>query len=215
MIKFSNCIPFVLMLGTLAGCNVGIKGSGVSKTESRDVVDFKSVSSEAVGDVNVTIGESQSVEVTIDDNLLPLLVTEVVDGELKIRTTGSFSTSIGLKVNITTPSLDSIRSSGVGSVKIEGLDSEQLAIGISGVGDVSAKGKVQNLNVTVSGVGSADLDELLADNVSVTVSGVGGADVFASKSVNASTSGVGSINVSGNPAEKKESKTGIGSIKFE
>ncbi|MCU0718696.1 MAG: DUF2807 domain-containing protein [Pirellula sp.] len=179
------------------------------------VADFKSVSSEAVGDVNVTIGDSQSVEVTMDDNLLPLLVTEVVDGELKIRTTGSFNTSIGLKVKITTPSLDSIRSSGVGNVKIDGLDSEQFAIGISGVGSVSANGKVQNLNVTVSGVGSADLDELVAENVSVTVSGVGGAEVYASKSVNASTSGVGNIKVLGNPAEKKESKSGIGSIKFE
>ncbi|MFN7289273.1 MAG: head GIN domain-containing protein [Pirellula sp.] len=215
MIKFSKCIPFALMLATLVGCNVGIKGSGVSKTESRNVADFKSVSSEAVGDVNVTIGDSQSVEVTIDDNLLPLLVTEVVDGVLKVKTTGSFSTSIGLKVNVTTPSLDSIHSSGVGNIKIEGLDSEQLAVELSGVGGVTAKGKVQNLDVTVSGVGSANLRELLAENVSVTVSGVGGAEVYASKSVNASTSGVGSIKVFGNPAEKKENKSGIGSIKFE
>ncbi len=215
MNKFTSYLPFALMLAALIGCNVGIKGSGISKTEARVVADFKSVSSEAVGDVNVTIGDSQSVEVTMDDNLLPLLVTEVVDGELKIRTTGSFNTSIGLKVKITTPSLDSIRSSGVGNVKIDGLDSEQFAIGISGVGSVSANGKVQNLNVTVSGVGSADLDELVAENVSVTVSGVGGAEVYASKSVNASTSGVGNIKVLGNPAEKKESKSGIGSIKFE
>ena len=215
MIKFSNCIPVALMLATLVGCNVGIKGSGVSKTESRNVADFKSVSSEAVGDVNVTIGDSQSVEVTMDDNLLPLLVTEVVDGELKIRTTGSFSTSIGLKVNVTTPSLDSIHSSGVGNIKIEGLDSEQFAVGLSGVGGVTAKGKVQNLDVTVSGVGSANLRELLAENVYVTVYGVGGTEVYASKWVNASTSGVGSITVFGSPAEKKENKSGIGSIKFE
>jgi hypothetical protein len=215
MFKFLNCIPVALMLATLVGCNVGIKGSGVAKTESRNVADFKSVSSEAGGDVDVTIGDSQSVEVTIDDNLLPLLVTEVVDGELKIRTTGSFSTSIGLNVKITTPSLDSIRSSGVGNVKIEGLDSEQLTVALSGVGGVTAKGKVQTLDITVSGVGSANLKELLAESVSVTVSGVGGADVYASKWVNATTSGVGSINVFGNPAEKKERRSGVGSIKFE
>jgi hypothetical protein len=206
---------FCLLLTTLVGCSVGIKGSGVSKTESREVGDFKSISSTAVGDVFVTIGETQSVEVTIDDNLTSLLVTEVVDGMLKIKTTGAFSSSIGLKVNITTPTLESVNSSGVGHIKIEGLDSEQFAIDLSGVGGVAAKGKVQNLNVTVSGVGSAALSELQAENVSVTVSGVGGAEVYAANSVNATTSGVGSIKVSGNPKEKKESKTGIGSIKFE
>ena len=171
--------------------------------------------SDAVADINVTIGESKSVEVTSDDNILPMLVTEVVDGELKIRTKGSFNTSIGLKVKITTPSLDSVNSSGVGKVNIEGLDSEQLAIVLSGVGSVSAKGRVQNLDVTVSGVGSAQLRELTAESVSVAVTGVGGAEVYASKWVNASTTGVGSIKVFGNPAEKKENKAGVGSIKFE
>jgi hypothetical protein len=215
MTKFQIFTPIALMLVALLGCNVGIKGSGISKKESRDVGEFKSVSNDAVGDVQVTIGPSKSVDVTIDDNLLELVVTEVVDGELKIRTTGSFNTSIGLKVNITTPTLDSVNSSGVGKVDIDGLDSEQLAIGLSGVGSVSAKGRVQNLDVTVSGVGSAQLRELTAESVSVAVSGVGGAEVYASKWVNASTTGVGSIKVFGNPAEKKESKRGIGSIVFE
>lgn len=215
MSKVQLFTPIVLMLGALLGCDGGIKGSGVSKTESREVSDFKTVSSDAVADINVIIGESKSVEVTSDDNILPMLVTEVVDGDLKIRTKGSFNTSIGLKVKITTPSLDSVNSSGVGKVNIEGLDSEQLAIVLSGVGSVSAKGRVQNLDVTVSGVGSAQLRELTAESVSVAVTGVGGAEVYASKWVNASTTGVGSIKVFGNPAEKKENKAGVGSIKFE
>lgn len=215
MTKFQLFAPIALMFAVLLGCDVGIKGSGVSKTESRDIADFKIVSSDAVADVNVTIGEPKSVEVTSDDNLLPMIVTEVVDGELKIRTSGSFNTSIGLKLNITTPNLDSVNSSGVGKVNINGLDSEQFAIGLAGVGSVSVKGQVKNLDVTVSGVGSAKLRELTAESVSVTVSGVGGAEVYASKWVSASTTGVGSIKVFGNPTEKKENKAGVGTIKFE
>lgn len=220
MFRFSCFAPSALLvssfiLGASVGCGVGVKGSGVVKSELREVADFKSISSDIVGEVLVKMGESQSVEVTFDDNLLPMVSTEAVDGELRISTTGSFSTSVGLKINITTPSLDSVRSSGVGAVKIEGLNAETFSIALSGVGGISAKGEVKSLDVTVSGVGSADLDGLVAEEVSVTVSGVGGAKVHASKSVNASTTGVGSIRVSGNPSEKKESKSGVGSIKFE
>lgn len=215
MVKFIPCLMISLLLVTSLGCQIGIKGSGVAKTETRELADFKSISNEAVGDVVVTIGDSQSVEVTIDDNLMPLLVTEVENGVLKIKTTGSFSTSIGLSVKVTVPSLESLRSSGVGSVKVDGLKSENFSVVLSGVGGISAKGEVKTLDVEVSGVGSADLGELVAEDVTVTVSGVGGAVVHATNSVNASTSGVGGIEVRGNPGDRKEKKSGVGSIKFE
>ncbi len=123
MVKFIPSLMIPLLLVSSLGCQIGIKGSGVAKTETRQLADFKSISNEAVGDVIVTIGDTQSVEVTIDDNLMPLLVTEVENGVLKIKTTGSFSTSLGLNVKVTVPSLESLRSSGVGNTKIEGLKS--------------------------------------------------------------------------------------------
>lgn len=215
MVKFIPSLMIPLLLVSSLGCQIGIKGSGVSKTETRQLADFKSISNEAVGDVIVTIGDTQSVEVTIDDNLMPLLVTEVENGVLKIKTTGSFSTSLGLNVKVTVPSLESLRSSGVGNTKIEGLKSDRFSIVLSGVGGISAKGEVKTLDVEVSGVGSAELSELVAEDVTVTVSGVGGAVVHATNSVNASTSGVGGIEVLGNPGDKKETRTGIGSIEFE
>lgn len=214
MNRWAQAIAILGLLGVTPACNVGITGSGVSKTEVRELGEFRAVRNATVGNVIVAIGDSQSVEVTVDDNVLPIIVTEVIDGELVIKSSQSFSTSIGLKVSVTTPRLYSLSSSGVGSTRLTGMDGDELTIKLSGVGSVQADGRVESLNVSVSGVGNADLDNLLAENVSVKFSGVGSAYVHATKSVDASTSGVGSIKVSGNPGEKAVKQSGIGSVSF-
>jgi hypothetical protein len=71
---------------------------------------------------------------------------------------------------------------------------------------------VKSLEVTVSGVGDANLRELQAEDVTVTVSGTGGAAVYASKSVDATVSGVGDIDVFGNPDAVSQVTSGVGSI---
>lgn len=46
------------------------------------------------------------------------------------------------------------------------------------------------------------------------VSGVGGAKVHATQSVEAKTSGVGGVIVTGEPADRKTETSGIGSVEF-
>lgn len=197
------------------GLPVGIQGSGVAKTETREVGSFHSLRHDAVGDVTIQIGEPQDVQVTFDDNLLEILETSVVDGELRIKTTDSYNSSVGLKIQITVPSLDALKLTGVGSVQATGIDGESLTIQQSGVGKLKVDGKVKSLELDVSGVGSADLQGLQAETAKIVVSGVGGASVFASQSIDARTSGVGGIKVYGNPTEKKIKSSGIGTISLE
>ncbi|XZE19179.1 head GIN domain-containing protein [Pirellulaceae bacterium SH449] len=214
MNRLIQYFPVYATLLAVSGCSVAITGSGVSQSEARDLDEFRSIRNTTVGEVMITIGDNQTVEVTADDNILPLVVTEVVDGELIIKSTGNFSTSLGLLVNITTPMVESVSSAGVGNTKLLGIDSDKLNVRLSGVGSIQAEGSVKNLNVSVTGVGGVNFSKLIAENVSVKVSGVGSAVVHASQSINASTTGVGSIRVAGNPEEKTVKKTGVGSISF-
>lgn len=208
-------IPSALSLSGCEGFQVGIQGSGVSKTETRQVGSFNALSHNAVGEVSIEIGPTQNVEVTFDDNLLEIVDTSVVDGELRIKTSDSYSSTVGLKVRVTVPSIDHLNLSSVGSIKANGIDGDNLNIEQTGVGNLQVVGKVKNLNLKVTGVGKANLKELQAETATVKITGVGGATVYASESIDASTTGIGNIKVYGSPKEQKTKATGIGKISFE
>jgi len=121
---------------------------------------------------------------------------------------------VGLKIQITTPSLDELKLTSVGSMEVTGFAGESLTVNQSGVGSLKVEGRAKSVDLKVSGVGSADLKGLEAETVKVVVSGVGEASVFASESVDASTSAIGEITVHGNPKEQKTKSSGIGEVSF-
>src|SRR5688500_5437256 len=63
----------------------GTKGSGHIASESRDVSGFKSIDVGSVFQVEITLNEEYGVELEADDNLLPLIRTEVRNGILVIK----------------------------------------------------------------------------------------------------------------------------------
>ena len=197
------------------GCSAAIPGSGVPKTEVRTIGEFNAISHGVVGTVNVTVGQPQSVSVTLDDNLVQFVKTDVVDGELRLSMSQNFQSDVGLKVEISVPSIQALNASGVGNLEATGIEAQDLSVKVSGVGSVRASGTVENLEVELSGVGAAKLADLKARAVKVKVSGVGSATVFASESVDASTSGVGSVSVLGQPKDRQTSETGVGRVRFE
>ena len=196
------------------GCSIGIQGNGVAATDTREVSDFEGVKASGVASVTITVGQPKSVTVNVDENLMEYVETTVENNQLVISTSKSISPSLGLKVEITVPTLSEASVSGVGDIKVVDAAGESLKLRISGVGSIVAAGTVTNADVSVSGVGDADLTELKAENVVVSVSGTGDANVYASKSVDAKVSGVGDIVVYGNPETRNHSESGVGDVEF-
>src|SRR4051794_937172 len=58
----------ITLLGSAAWAEP-VTGSGVSKTEQRDVGEFQKIHVNGSSNVNIVIGDKQSVSVTTDDNL--------------------------------------------------------------------------------------------------------------------------------------------------
>ena len=58
-----------------------IKGNGNLKKETRTVADFTSLSSHGPMDVKIVYGNSNSIQVEADENLLPYIETNVENGK--------------------------------------------------------------------------------------------------------------------------------------
>lgn len=111
----------------------------------------------------------------------------------------------GIDAVITLPVLSEIEVSGVVDGAIDGVDSENFVVEVSGVGDLEISGRCGNLDASVSGVGDLDAKKFECKNVEISLAGVGDATVFASEAVDASVSGVGDIDVYGAPKSVEKS----------
>src|SRR5690606_5428305 len=101
--------------------------------------------------------------------------------------------------------INGIDVAGVVDGEIRGVKAERFRASLSGVGDLDIVGECVDLDLTVSGVGDLDAEDFVCENVQVSVSGVGSATVYASQSVNANVTGMGNIKVYGSPANVEKS----------
>lgn len=210
-------VPALLMIVFLTGCNVlhpGIPGSGISQSDIRQVESFEEVNLSGFGKVNVFAGETPSVCVTTDSNLLAHVETNVEDGKLKIKPRGRIRPKTGLRVDVTVPRLTAARISGAGDMNIIDLAGDHLDLSISGAGTLQANGYVNDLSTSISGAGDADLGNLRAANANVRISGSGDACVCASESITARISGAGDLVCYGNPTYVDQSVSGAGDFEI-
>lgn len=203
----------------LSGCNLitkcdpaTVKGSGVEKTEQRDVGTFTAVDVSGACKVNITCGKTQSVEVSGDDNIVPLIKTEVRGGVLHVWNDEGYSPETDLVITIAAADVRAVNSSGASDVTIRDISNSEFSIDLSGAGSVQALGETGTLTIDLSGAADVDTQELRAKKVLIDVSGASNAEVFASEELSAEVSGVGNITYHGNPQIVKHEVSGVGNI---
>jgi hypothetical protein len=192
-----------------------IKGSGNLKTETRVVEKFTAISVSGAASVEIEQTGQESLELTADDNLLPLFTTEVRDGTLFLGLAEGKRlrwNSKGPRFKVTVSELRKLKVSGAGSVTATKLDSDSLSISISGAGDGTIAGRSNNLSISISGAGSLDAADLQAKRATVIVSGAGDVTVNASDELDARVSGAGDIYYIGSPRLQSR-VSGAGTIK--
>ena len=213
-----------------------VRGSGEIISEARTLDEFSSVSVDYPAEITIKQGNTQSVTITTDDNLMPQLETQVSGGELHIqqknlpfsqRVNPSKAVQITLIVkdltHISFPSAGtltvdglktdslSVDTSGAGKITLTDLNLQTLSADLSGAGDIEASGTAQNLDLNISGVGSFNGQDLATTDAGVTVSGVGNATLWVTHHLTANISGVGSINYYGSP-NVSSNVSGLGKV---
>ena len=190
---------------------LGVQGSGVAAVQSRALARFGSVDLAGSNNVTVAVGRRQSVVVHADTNLMRYVTTRVVAGTLIIETTGSFTTSSPMSVEVSVPSLAAVTLSGSGEISVTGIDAPRLTVTLPGSGALYASGTVTRLDVTLGGSGLAQLDSLVARDVHAVVAGSGLIRVTAMATLNAAVTGSGAILYTGDP-QVTSSVTGSGTV---
>lgn len=230
--------PATIVLGIavllLAACGIGLViGSGNSITEEREIAGIEGVELSFVGDLRITQGDEEKLVITADDNVLPLITSEVENGVLTIgsRSTAGLQATSKLQYDLTVRELSSIRLTGAGNAEIDGLETGDLELAItgagnlsaqnidadrvdatlSGLGSLSASGTAARQDVQLTGSGSYSAGDLETGATDVTISGLGSATVWAVETLDATISGAGSIEYFGDP-EVTQKVTGLGSV---
>lgn len=194
---------FSLLL-VLGGCHFGgVRGSGVRKTEKRDVPTFTAIETTGAFEVQVNCQKPVSLEIEGDDNLLPLIQTEVRNGVLRVSNTKSYNTSMPISLRITVPDLTSVRSTGAGKFTISGLQNEDFEINSTGAAMVIAEGQSSSVKIRSTGAGKIDAQNLHARTAEVSVTGAASVDVYASEQLDVTVSGAGRVSYSGDPKVNK------------
>ena len=190
----------------------GEKGSGTPKTEPRQVPAFAKVELSGAFHADITASAPQAVEISGDDNLVPLVTTDVTGDVLHIDTSKRVRPKLDLVAKLATPALAAVSVSGSSQLELRGVSGDAFRLEVSGSAQGKAAGATHKLSIHVSGAGSIDASALAAEDVTVNITGSGDLDVSASGVLDVSISGAGHVRYHGTPREVKKSISGSGSV---
>jgi hypothetical protein len=200
------------IVATSAGCDLGgTRGEGAVEMETRTIEAFSRIETSAGIGVSAGIGQGGTLEVRAQGNLLPLIVTEVKDGTLRVRSAHGYTTSERVEVVFTTPSLSRLVLSGGSVGQVDGLEAGSLDIELSGGSRLTATGQATDMSLRLSGGSVVNLQGLATGTIALDASGGSNATLQASERVHGSASGGTRITVLGD-ADLSVETTGNSSV---
>ncbi|MDQ3472674.1 MAG: DUF2807 domain-containing protein [Acidobacteriota bacterium] len=197
-----------------AGCAMHhnqVVGSGQRQREKREVTAFNSISTEGAYQIEVVSQQGLSLEIEADDNILPLIKTDVSNGVLRIKNSRGYSVNRPVVVKIGTPNIEGISASGAGTIEVSGLKNDKFEIDSNGAPSITVFGETGTLNIESNGAGKIDAHKLRANKGTVEANGVAKIEVNASEELNVTVSGPASVIYSGDPKLNK-TVNGPGSV---
>jgi hypothetical protein len=185
-----------------------VRGSGDVVIENRTVSGFDKILVEGTGRIILTQGDTESLTVETDDNLMKYIRTEVKGDTLEVgfeddvvfssgRGRIALDPTDGFVFRISVIDLQAISVSGAADIEMEKIKTEQFDINLSGAGQVSVDDlDASSLNILVSGAGDVDLAGRVETQV-VRLSGLGRYQAFnlESQEADVTISGAGGANV--------------------
>lgn len=198
-----------------------IKGSGVVKSEDRTVHGFHAVKLSGTGSLTITQGARESLTVEAEDNILPLIVTEVKDGALSLHLARGhdFHATKPIRYTLTVTTLDDLGVSGASSAAMEALNTERLLLAASGASGVrlnklmthtlqvtssgasriTVAGSTETQTATISSASRYQAENLKSREARIVSSGASNVAVNATVALTATASGASTIRYIGSP----------------
>lgn len=210
-------------------------GSGTKLTETRKIAAFTEIDVSDGLTLEVKKGPT-SLTIEGDDNLVPLYVTEVVDGRLRIhRKKGDWVRPVlKLIVRVTTPSLERLDASGGVNARLENVAARKFGATLSGGVELDAKdleldvfdlnasggvtarlgGHAKIAKLDLSGGVGLKAKQLEIAQASVDASGGCDVELTAKDSISGEASGGVGLKVYGKPAKAQVQTSGGSGVQY-
>jgi hypothetical protein len=143
----------------------------------------------------------ESLEITAEDNILPLVETVVRSGTLTLgwrSGTGSIS-GHGIDIRIDVRELRAVDASGAAHIDVEGIAGRDFTVTLSGAAQFTGSGTVAELSVDLSGASRARSADLTAHTVTARLSGASTTLLRIVDSLAANVSGASVLEFLGDP----------------
>jgi Putative auto-transporter adhesin, head GIN domain len=186
---------------------LGIGGDGVVKTENREISDFSKVVVSGGFNIKWTGGKS-ALTVSTDQNLLPHIRTEVIDGVLRIDSKGNLRPTNGTTITISSESLADVELAGANTFTAGQLSGPALKLGSTGASTINVEGSVTTLAVNLTGASALHAKSLQTQSATLSLTGASSADVTVADTLKASLAGACSMTYSGEPKSIEKTITG-------
>lgn len=226
----------VLFFSSFRQDNERVNGNGNIKKEARNAGNFNGIATSGNYKVYIKQGNTNSVQVEADENLLPYIIAEVDGNDLEIHSKKGYNINPTKQINVyvTTKDLKELSASGKGGFFSDGrfrtdklevslsgslasdldVETEKLEVSHSGSGNLKFKGKATKSEISLSGSSTIDAHDLKTSESEIAISGSGNVRVHADKKLEVSVSGSGNVKYSGN-AVVSQSVSGRGKIEKE
>ncbi|MEZ4771853.1 MAG: head GIN domain-containing protein [Bacteroidia bacterium] len=231
-IAFATIVGLGLVTSSCQLDDVCTKGSGPTVIDTLAISPFTGINLTLAGDVYISKGPVQSVEIHGQENLIEKLKTDVEGGVWKIDFQGCIINHEDFEIHITLPELDFVKISGSGNiisedtftttlmgVKINGsgditlaVDAGQMDSEINGSGNLFLSGIADTHTTKILGSGNIRAFDLNTDETTVNISGSGDAQVMASQQLEVKIGGSGDVYYKGSP-QLNVKINGSGSVK--
>jgi hypothetical protein len=182
---------------------VVLVGSGRVITEPRPIGDFTTIVVSGAIEAVVTVGGNESLEITAEDNIAPLVDAVAVAGRLTIGFrpgTMSVRSTVGVVCRIGARSLRGVELSSASRIQVDGIDAPAFSVDLSGAASFAATGAVDRLRIDLSGASRVTAPSLRAREVDATLSGASVALVRAVDTLVVRASGSSLLQYLGDPS---------------
>ncbi len=152
-----------------------VRGSGKLASEKRPVENINSVKLATVGTLHIEIGETESLEIEADENLLEYIETDVYRGELTIDTRNvSMRTRRSINYYLVVKELESIKTSSSGNIEAPDLKGDRVTLAVSSSGNIDLGDvEAQRVKIRISSSGDITMGEVNAKSIEVGISSSG------------------------------------------
>lgn len=180
-----------------------VKGSGNRQTQTRQVSPFTAISTEGAFTIEVVCQKDVGLEIEGDDNVLPLVTSEVRGNVLHLKNTNSYSVDQPLVIKISVPNLEGLSVNGAGKFEITRMNNDRFEIDANGAPSINVSGSTKLIDIDTNGAAKIDTHNLRAARAVVDSKGVSKIDLGVSDQLDVTVSGPSQVTYRGDPVVNK------------